>query len=126
LDLSILTWEGNSYRYSLTGNFELNNWQLGLYASSYYMSLINNPTYILNNPVQGDEFEQEDKRALFGGSLRNEHEGELFGIPVTGRIGSDIRFDDVGELNLFNTVSRTRDRQHSRRRGRGVEYRCIR
>jgi outer membrane receptor protein involved in Fe transport len=99
---------GNSYRYSLTGNFELNNWQLGLYASSYYMSLINNPTYILNNPVQGDEFEQEDKRALFGGSLRNEHEGELFGIPVTGRIGSDIRFDDVGELNLFNTVSRTR------------------
>lgn len=100
---------GESYRYSLTGNFEIaENWDLNLYASSYYMSLINNPTYLLNDPVNGDEFEQEDERRLFGGSLRNEAEIELLGVPVRRTIGTDVRYDDVTELNLFNTMSRRR------------------
>ena len=99
---------GESHRYSLTGTFQLAGWELGLYASSYYMSLINNPTYLLNDPVNGDEFEQEDERTIFGGSLRNEREGELLGLSVTVRLGADVRYDDVSELNLFNTVSRRR------------------
>ena len=100
---------GKSHRFSLTGNFALTeNWALNLYASSYYMSLINNPTYLLNDPVNGDEFEQEDRRQLFGGALRNEKEIKLFGIPVKRGIGTDIRYDDVSELNLFNTLSRRR------------------
>ncbi|MDD9959871.1 MAG: TonB-dependent receptor [Gammaproteobacteria bacterium] len=100
---------GESYRYSLTGNFEIaENWDLNLYASSYYMSLINNPTYLLNDPVNGDEFEQEDERRLFGGSMKNETETELFGIPVRRTYGADLRYDDVDELNLFNTRSRRR------------------
>ena len=100
---------GESYRYSITGNFELaESWDLNLYASSYYMSLINNPTYLLNDPINGDEFEQEDERRLFGGTLRNEAEIELFGVPVRRTVGSDIRYDNVGELNLFNTLSRRR------------------
>ena len=99
---------GDSYRYSLTGNFELNNWELNLYASSYYMSLINNPTYVLNDSINGDEFEQEDERILLGGSLVNEVETEMFGLPVRRTIGADLRYDDVSELNLFYTVSRNR------------------
>jgi len=99
---------GESHRYSLTGTFQFAGWELGLYASSYYMSLINNPTYLLNDPVNGDEFEQEDERTIFGGSLRNEREGELLGLSVTVRLGADVRYDDVSELNLFNTVSRRR------------------
>ena len=99
---------GNSNRYSLTANFELNNWDLNLYASSYYMSLINNPTYLLNDPVNGDEFEQEDERLLFGGALRNVVETQLFGLPLTRTLGVDVRYDDVNELNLFNTISKVR------------------
>ena len=99
---------GDSHRYSLTANFEFDQWDLNLYASSYYMSLINNPTYELNNPIDGDEFEQEDERLLFGGALRNEVETELFGIPLKRTIGFDVRYDDVNELNLFNTISRRR------------------
>ena len=100
---------GESYRYSITGNFELTeSWDLNLYASSYYMSLINNPTYLLNDPINGDEFEQEDERRLFGGALRNEAEIELFGVPVRRTVGADIRYDNVDELNLFNTLSRRR------------------
>lgn len=99
---------GNSYRYSLTGNFELDNWDLNLYASSYYMSLINNPTYFLNDPINGDEFEQEDRRWLAGGRLVNETETELFGIPVKRTIGTDFRYDDVNDLNLYSTMARDR------------------
>ena len=99
---------GESHRYSLTANFELKNWDLNLYASSYYMSLINNPTYELNDPINGDEFEQEDERRLFGGALRNEVETELFGLPLKRTIGVDVRYDDVNELNLFNTISKRR------------------
>ena len=99
---------GESYRYSLTGTFELSDWDLDLYASSYYMSLINNPTYMLNDSINGDEFEQEDERILLGGSLRNEAETEIFGIPVTRNIGTDLRYDNVSELNLFYTVGRKR------------------
>lgn len=99
---------GESHRYSLTGNFQINDWDLNLYASSYYMSLINNPTYFFNNPADGDEFEQEDERRLFGGSLRKLSESEIFGLPAAQTVGIDIRYDDVNELNLFNTISRRR------------------
>jgi outer membrane receptor protein involved in Fe transport len=99
---------GESHRYSLTGNFQINDWDLNLYASSYYMSLSNNPTYFLNNPADGDEFEQEDERRLFGGSLRKRSESEIFGLPAAQTVGIDIRYDDVNELNLFNTISRRR------------------
>lgn len=100
---------GESSRYSITGNFELaNQWELNLYASSYYMSLINNPTYVLNDPINGDEFEQEDERWLAGGALVNERQFDLFGLPATQVIGSEFRYDDVNELNLFNTIGTRR------------------
>jgi len=99
---------GESHRYSVTGTFDFTDWQLNAYASRYYMSLINNPTYFLNDPINGDEFEQEDERWVFGGSLRNETELDLFGIPTTRTLGADLRFDDVEELNLFTTIDRRR------------------
>ena len=99
---------GESHRYSLTGSMEWDNWTVGGYSSSYYMSLINNPTYVLNDPINGDEFEQEDERTLFGGYVRNTVDFELFGLPATRVFGLDLRYDDVNELNLFNTVSRVR------------------
>lgn len=99
---------GESSRYSLSANFELGNWDLNLYSSSYSMSLINNPTYTLNDPVNGDEFEQEDERRLFGGALRQETETELFGFDIKRTLGVDVRYDDVNELNLFNTIGKRR------------------
>ena len=99
---------GESHRYSLTGNFDLGDWSLNLYGSSYYMSLINDPTYFLNNPVDGDEFEQEDERRMFGGALRRVGEGEFFGLAATNTFGIDVRYDDINELNLFNTIARRR------------------
>ncbi|MGI9251215.1 MAG: TonB-dependent receptor [Pseudohongiellaceae bacterium] len=99
---------GKSRRHSLTGSFDLNDWQLSLYASSYYMSLINNPTYFLNDPVYGDEFEQEDERLLLGGQLTHQANLELSTIPMRLLSGVEVRYDDVNELNLFNTIGSRR------------------
>ncbi len=99
---------GKSHRYSVTGTFQINEWALTLYSSAYYMSLINNPTYELNDPINGDEFEQEDERVMFGGNLRNQQDTEILGIPMRRTLGLDTRYDDVGELNLFGTRSRQR------------------
>ena len=99
---------GQSHRYSLSGRFELGEWDLTAYASAYYMSLINNPTYSLNDPINGDEFEQEDERVLFGGSIVRQRRFEIMGLKAAGLFGAEVRVDDVQELNLFNTRSRLR------------------
>ena len=99
---------GQSHRYSLSGYFKLGEWDLTAYASAYYMSLINNPTYSLNDPINGDEFEQEDERVLFGGSLVRQSRFEIMGLKAAGLFGAEVRVDDVQELNLFNTRSRLR------------------
>jgi outer membrane receptor protein involved in Fe transport len=99
---------GQSHRYSLSGRFKFGEWDLTAYASAYYMSLINNPTYVLNDPINGDEFEQEDKRVLFGGSLVRESRFDFMGLEAAGLFGAEIRVDDVQELNMFNTRSRLR------------------
>lgn len=99
---------GQSHRYSLSGYFKLGEWDLTVYASAYYMSLINNPTYSLTDPINGDEFEQEDERVLFGGSLVRQSRFEIMGLKAAGLFGAEVRVDDVQELNLFNTRSRLR------------------
>lgn len=99
---------GQSHRYSLSGRFELGEWDLTAYASAYYMSLINNPTYVLNDPINGDEFEQEDERLLFGGSLLRKGAFDFLGLQAASLVGAEVRYDDVQELNLFNTRSRLR------------------
>ena len=99
---------GQSHRYSISGRFELGEWDLTAYASAYYMSLINNPTYSLNDPINGDEFEQEDERVLFGGSLVRQSRFEIMGLKAAGLFGAEVRVDDVQELNLFTTRSRLR------------------
>lgn len=99
---------GQSHRYSLSGYFKLGEWDLTAYASAYYMSLINNPTYSLTDPINGDEFEQEDERVLFGGSLVRQSRFEIMGLKAAGLFGAEVRVDDVQELNLFTTRSRLR------------------
>lgn len=99
---------GQSHRYSLSGYFKLGEWDLTAYSSAYYMSLINNPTYSLTDPINGDEFEQEDERVLFGGSLVRQSRFEIMGLKAAGLFGAEVRVDDVQELNLFTTRSRLR------------------
>ena len=99
---------GESSRYSLIGNFALEQFDLNMYYSRYSMNLFSNPTYFMEDPVNGDEFEQEDRRSVMGGSL-TWSEDYLWGArTVSPVLGIDVRYDDVDEVNLFSTVSRQR------------------
>jgi len=99
---------GESSRYSLIGNLAKDNFDLSAYISHYKLVLINNPTYFLNDSINGDEFEQEDERWIYGLTANYQKELELAGFAATPHLGLELRYDDIKEVNLFNTVSRKR------------------
>ena len=58
---------GESTRISLIASISSQQMQAGLYASRYRLNLFNNFTYFLDDPVNGDQVEQEDRRWVYGG-----------------------------------------------------------
>jgi hypothetical protein len=100
---------GNSSRYSAIANIDLSaETDLNLYMSSYKMQLYGNPTYFLNDRTNGDQIEQYDNRNIYGGSLihsRNLMWGSRVLAPT---LGVEFRFDDIGQVALFNTRDRHR------------------
>ena len=72
------------------------------------MNLYSNFTYFLDDPVNGDEFEQLDDRNIFGAQIRHFRPGQIAGRDVEHRLGLDLRYDDIGEVGLFKTAARQR------------------
>ena len=98
---------GDTQRWSLTGTFEHELFSAGAYFVDYSLSLFSNFTYFLDDPVDGDEFEQRDDRTVTGVWLKGERVFDP-GRPTTLRWGGDIRYDDIDEVGLYGTVGRTR------------------
>jgi hypothetical protein len=78
------------------------------YAVAYDLDLFSNFTYFLDDPVEGDQFHQADRRLVSG--LRASHErlalaGER---PVEYRVGAQVRRDDIGRVGLYRTRARQR------------------
>ncbi|MFX6218288.1 TonB-dependent receptor, partial [Acinetobacter baumannii] len=61
-------------------------------------------TYFLDDPVNGDEFQQRDQRGVFGGSIRHSVAANLAGVPVTYIFGGDARYDHIGRIGLYHTA----------------------
>ena len=81
---------------------------LNAYAVSYDFTLWSNFTYFLDDPVNGDEFEQRDERWIYGGRLT--HDRSLFGEDngTSLLLGAEFRYDDIEEVGLYKTVGRQR------------------
>jgi len=60
-----------------------------------------NFTYFLDDPVNGDEFQQRDRRGVFGGAIRHTIPTTLLGKPVTFRFGLESRCDMIGDVGLY-------------------------
>ena len=100
---------GNSSRYSAIANIEISaETDLNLYASTYNMQLYGNPTYFLNDTVNGDQIEQYDDRNIYGGSWVHNRNYMWKGKVVNPTVGIDFRYDDIGQVALFNTRERQR------------------
>ena len=74
-----------------------------VYVQSYRLKLWSDFTYFLDDPVNGDQFEQAERRVILGGS--KSHAWDL-GPEWTLRAGADVRFDDIGRIGLYHTRAR--------------------
>ena len=75
------------------------------YVGKYDMDLFSNFTYFLNDPVNGDQFEQQDGRWFLGGEINHMWE---FSPDHTLTVGLQTRHDFIDDIGLYNTVGTVR------------------
>ncbi len=102
---------GRTDRVSLTGRLDFDQWQTHVYFVEYDFGLFSDFTYQLEDTVNGDEFEQIDKRRIYGGQVEGQSEHAVFNRAMTVRWGGEFRYDDIGEVGLFQTIARRRINQ---------------
>ncbi len=100
---------GNSNRYSLMASWDREHasgrTHVDAYAGYYDLDLFSNFTYLLSDPVNGDQFEQKDERWFVGGEVRREWD---FGDKNRFVLGMQTRNDFLNDIGLYNTVARKR------------------
>jgi hypothetical protein len=100
---------GESSRFSLSGGLrrqgDAGGLELGLYAIDYRMQLWSNFTYLLDDPVNGDQFEQLDERRVYGANWRQHW---LAAPGIKHSAGLELRYDDIDRVGLFPSVARQR------------------
>ncbi len=103
---------GRSHRYSLSGEWAeqtaQGRRQAQLYALDYRLRLYSNFTYFLNDPVNGDQFSQADRRQHYGAQLSQTWFGTLAGRGSDTRLGLQLRHDAIDPVGLY--LSRQRQR----------------
>lgn len=77
-----------------------------VYAIFYQLSLYSNFTYFLDDPVNGDQFNQRDRRTVIGGTLDHSWSGEWSGRKTETTIGLQVRDDIIPQVALFRTSQR--------------------
>lgn len=101
---------GASHRNSLTAAWQHAEQgaqtRVEAYVSSYALNLISNFTYFLNDPVNGDQFEQVDHRIVSGLRASQRWSSELFGHRMDNELGLQVRNDTILGLDLYHTKAR--------------------
>jgi hypothetical protein len=79
------------------------------YVQRYGVQLFHNFTYFLNDPINGDQFEQFERRWTSGAKVTQRHLARLGGKSTETAFGVDFRNDSVGgPLGLYHTVQTRR------------------
>ncbi|HYH45532.1 MAG TPA: TonB-dependent receptor [Thermoanaerobaculia bacterium] len=102
---------GESSRHSLSAEWRRGNGsaltRLRGYALFYDLQLFSNFTYFLDDPENGDQFEQADDRRVAGFDLTREWSRSLGGREVESSAGVQLRYDDIAN-GLYHTRARRR------------------
>ena len=102
---------GDASRYSLSGAWNKTGQNFATSANGYVirskLNLWNNFTFFQDDPVNGDQFEQTDKRVTTGFNVKHSVFGQLSGREVENTFGLQARNDNIS-VGLFNTVQRVR------------------
>lgn len=97
---------GDSSRYSLSAAWQGDHLAFSAYAVHYDLDLWSNFTYFLDDPLNGDQFQQVDKRWIYGGRGEYNMHSSVFGLPIVNRLGAELRYDDIDEVGLYRSVGR--------------------
>jgi outer membrane receptor protein involved in Fe transport len=68
--------------------------------------LFSNFTFYLNDPVNGDQIQQKESRMMYGYKANYNASSMLFGKELKSHMGGGIRYDDVKDIALSNTIKR--------------------
>jgi hypothetical protein len=90
-----LAWEGDAYVN------EMNAWII-----DYDFELWSNFTYLLDDPVNGDQFKQLDKRTIYGGDWSRKWRAAGGQGHVHHTVGVQVRYDDIDPVGLISTYER--------------------
>ncbi len=97
---------GEASRFSISGGWSGSALGGQLSANAYTvdssLDLFSNFTYLLDDPVNGDQFRQVDERRLYGFEV-----SQQWGSGRSRwRVGADGRYDDIDRVGLFRTKAR--------------------
>lgn len=103
---------GRTHRYSLSADWqatgEKSRTRLGGYRIAYGLNLFSNFTYDLDDAVNGDQFEQADRRSVTGLKGSREWRTRWFGRYTETTAGVQIRNDDIPGIGLYHTKAQER------------------
>jgi len=100
--------ETSRYSVSLDRHKALANggvFHMDVFAIRYRLRLFSNFTYFLNDPANGDQFEQSDSRTVLGLTPSWIFAGRLSGRPTIHKFGLDARRDNI-DVALYDTAQR--------------------
>ena len=103
---------GDTSRYSLAVDWQRSGvasvTRAAAYGFKYNLNLFSNFTYFLNDPANGDQFEQADSRFVAGGRVTHRGLGAWRGRTMQHTFGSQVRNDTIGTVGLYHTRARAR------------------
>ncbi|MBL4601717.1 MAG: TonB-dependent receptor [Emcibacteraceae bacterium] len=99
---------GNTTRLSFSAKVEWEKLKTHFYGQYYDLNLFSNFTYFLDDPINGDEFEQVDTRNIWGGNISYEDDFNLSEIDFVWSLGASLRYDNITDVGLYKTSSRVR------------------
>lgn len=103
---------GETHRLTLAGEWRRSTraglTQFKAYGIDYGLDLFSNFTYFLDDPVNGDQFEQKDERTVLGASLSQRFLSRWFGRDVESVVGLQGRRDRIPVVGLYHTAQRRR------------------
>jgi len=103
---------GKTSRYSLSAAMDAANpfgqFHADVYAIASSLNLYSDFTYFLNDPDHGDQFEQAERRKVYGLALSQRVETTLAGLPMDNTIGLQARHDRLDPVGLYHDVERER------------------
>src|SRR5947207_12916747 len=103
---------GRTERYSLsaatTRRFDDGELKLDAYAIRSKLKLFSNFTFFLDDPDNGDQFEQSERRTVYGAAASRRWNLRLGGFDTVNTVGVQARRDRLDPVGLYATVARQR------------------